>query len=143
MERDGAAAEEEHRDQGLRGMEAEGATGDHSQTIVEAFDDAIGEAVADVGEDPVAVFADGAGEAHEGLEAGTRGPGQPLAQRALGSFWLAVIEDLGERLFEQIGSIERTVGALDQGFLSSAKRLCLRARFSRRSVRPRICSRRT
>ena len=69
MERDSAAAEEEHRDQRLRGVEAEGAASDHSQTIVEAFDDTVGQPVADVGQDSVAMLADGAGDADERLEA--------------------------------------------------------------------------
>jgi hypothetical protein len=80
---DAAAAEEEHRDQWFGRMEAEGATSDHSQTIVEAFDDAIGEAVADVGKDSVAVFADGARDTDEGLETRARRPREPVLQGAL------------------------------------------------------------
>lgn len=42
-------AQVDHGDEGAGGMEAEGAAGDHSEAVVDAFDDAIGEAVADVG----------------------------------------------------------------------------------------------
>ena len=37
--------------QGLGAVEAEGTTRDHAQAIVDAFDDAVGETVADAGED--------------------------------------------------------------------------------------------
>jgi hypothetical protein len=155
MEGDSAATEEEHRDQRLGRMEAEGPAGDHAQTVVEAFDDAIGEAVADVSKDSVAMLTHSAGETDEGAQPRSRGPGEPLAKRALGSFGLTVIEGLGERLLEQVGTVERTVRSFDllellafavgeiPGILQQCEAAVLDPRFSTRSVRPRICSRRT
>jgi hypothetical protein len=55
MKGDAAAAEEQHGDQRPGAVEAEGTTGDHAQAVVDPFDDAVGEAVGDVGEDAVAV----------------------------------------------------------------------------------------
>ena len=42
-------------------MEAEGPTGDHPDLVVQPFDDAVGDAPADAGDDVVEVRADGAG----------------------------------------------------------------------------------
>lgn len=50
-------------------MGAEGRRATITQAVVESFDDAVDESVADVAQDSVAVLADRAGHAHEGLEA--------------------------------------------------------------------------
>ena len=46
MELDAAAAEKEHAHEGLGAVEAEGTAGDHAKPVVDALDDAVGEAVA-------------------------------------------------------------------------------------------------
>ena len=113
MKGDSAAAEEQHGDEGLWAVEAEGAPGDHAQAIVEPFDDAVGETVADVGEDAVTMLADGASGADEGAQPRSRCPGEPLAQSPLGALGLDVVERPGERFFEQVGAVEGAVVSLD------------------------------
>ena len=65
---DPPAAKVEHADQGLRTVEAEGASRDHAQLVVESFDDAVGEPLLELGDDVVEVLADDACRLHERLE---------------------------------------------------------------------------
>jgi len=51
-------------------VEAIGAAGDHAQLVVEAFDDAVGQALAHIGKDPIEVASDRAGGLDEGAELG-------------------------------------------------------------------------
>ena len=69
VDRDAGAAEVDEGDQGVGGVEAEGAVADQADLAVEAFEAAVGEAEADGGEDAVAVGAERACEADERRQA--------------------------------------------------------------------------
>src|SRR5690606_30507592 len=69
VEDDAAAAEEEHSDEGLRGVEAEGAYGGNADFVVCAVCDAVEESLSERGADAIAVRADGAGDLAAGIEA--------------------------------------------------------------------------
>ncbi len=58
IEADVSAVEEEHRDQRLGTVKAEGSPGDHSQLVVDPFGEAVGESTLHVGEDAVETLAD-------------------------------------------------------------------------------------
>jgi len=106
--------QKQHRDQRSGAVEAEGATGDHAQLVVEALDEAVGEFCFDIGEDSFFVLTHGSCGFDEGRELGARGPGEPSFE--LGSSFVdgGFFEDSGERLFEQVGAVERRVMALDR-----------------------------
>lgn len=58
---------------------------------------------------------DGLGEAGEGGEATSLGPGDPSAQQGLRGVQVAAGEDLAELFFEQVGPVEATVDLGDAG----------------------------
>ena len=95
-----AAAQEEHSDEGARAVKTEGAPGDHSQFVVEPFDDPVGESGFDVGEDAVFVFADCLGGRYEGAELGSGSPCEPTVQLFSGGVGTGFIEDSGEGFLE-------------------------------------------
>ena len=95
-------------------MEAEGPTGDHPDLVVQPFDDAVGDAPADVGDDVVEVRADGAGNLDEPREPTATRPAQPLLQLGVDDNGLPAVEDVGECLLEQVGSIESVVVPLQR-----------------------------
>ena len=117
VHRHAAAAQEEHADQGVGAMEAEGPIDDHSQLVVEALDDTVGEPGFDVGENIVLVLSNGLGGRDERFEPGARGPGEPSIQFPLGVVEGGLFEDGGEGLLEQVGAVEGGVVLLDRGEL--------------------------
>jgi hypothetical protein len=100
-------------------VEAEGAPGDHTQSVVDSFNDAIGQSVCDVGEDAGAVLADRTSDAHEGLELRARRPREPVVKRAPGALGLAVVERVGESFLQQVRSVERAVVSFDLAQLAA------------------------
>ena len=56
-------------------MEAKGTSSDHAQSIVDAFDDSVGMASLDEGEDPFLVASDGSRKLDEGFEPAASGSG--------------------------------------------------------------------
>jgi len=110
-----AAAEEEHPDQRARAMEAEGPPRDHSQLVVEALGDAVGQTRLDVGEDAIFVLLDGPGDSGEGLELRVRGPRDPAVDLVPGRVGAGLFEDGGERFLEQVGAVEGFVVLSDRG----------------------------
>ncbi len=111
------AAQEEHTYQGIRAVKSEGASGDHSQLVVEAFDEAVGEPGFDIGEDAVFVFADSLCGCNERPEFGSGGPGEPTVQLLSGLVLGGFVEDGGEGFLEQVGAVEGGVVLLDSGEL--------------------------
>jgi hypothetical protein len=69
LQGDGAAGEQHEGQRGSGAVEAVGAPCDEPDLVVECFGAGVGQAQAHGGEDPVAVFADGLGEADEGCHA--------------------------------------------------------------------------
>jgi hypothetical protein len=117
VELQSGAAEEEQADEAVGIVEAEGASGDGAGLAVEALDAAVVQAGGDVGDDAVEVGADGLRELLEGPEARPSRPADPILEATAGDVDLAAVEDLGERLLEQVGAVERLVGLLDDGEL--------------------------
>jgi hypothetical protein len=64
---DGAGGEHHEGEGGLGGVEPEGAAHDEADALVETREPRVGESEPDGGEDPVAVFADGAAGLDERL----------------------------------------------------------------------------
>ena len=95
-----AAAQEDHRDQRLRRVKAEGPSCDYSNLPVESLDATVVEAVPDVLEDTIAVLADSPGELDEGREPRAAGPGEPLVEFLAGELDRGKVEDPRERLLE-------------------------------------------
>lgn len=104
-----AAAEKEHRYQGVRAMKAESASHNHSQLVVKAFYDTVGEFGFNIGEDAVFVTLYGPCDFDKRSELGARRPGEPTGNlgscRCEGRF----IVNSGEGFFEQIGAVKRDV----------------------------------
>ena len=94
-------------------MVAEGSSGDGPKLVVEVLDEAVGEALIDVGEDVVLVFAYGPSELDEGSDSRATGPCEPVVAGSTCSCGLSVVEGGGECLLEQVGAIERSVILLD------------------------------
>ena len=115
-------------------MEAVGSAGEQASLVVEAFDNAVGEPVADIRDDVVEMLADRFRGVDEGRQTRTAGPGEPLLELGLDDVWLTPIEDGGEVLLEEIGTIESCIvflqsdmrspwlGVRFQGFFSSGQR---------------------
>src|SRR5680860_930725 len=78
---DGAAAQHHQRRCSLGGVETESATSDEANGRVSSLHAAVAESQADGGEDPVAVFADGAAQLDEHREAGALRPAAPAVQQ--------------------------------------------------------------
>ena len=81
-------------------MKTEGPVDYHTQFVVEALDDTIGELRSDVGENVVFVFSDGSCCFHERFEFGARGPGEPAVKLFFGIVAGGFFEDGGEGFFE-------------------------------------------
>jgi hypothetical protein len=65
-------------------VEPERSAGDETHAVVESFHTCVGDAEADRGEDPVAVFADGATELDEPVDAAALRPPTPAVEQAGG-----------------------------------------------------------
>jgi hypothetical protein len=113
IEGDPATAEEEHGDEWLGPVKAKGAASDHAEAGVEALDDGVGQAIPDVSDDAVEVLSNCPGDPDERLQPGPGGPTEPLLEGTLGSSRLLVVEGLSQGLLEQVGAVERGVGALE------------------------------
>jgi len=109
--------EEEHSDESTGTVKPESAAGDHSELVVEAFGETIGEFGVDVGEDAIFVFPDGSCCFHERFEFGAGGPGEPAVKLFFGVVTGSFFEDGGEGFLEQVGTIERSVVFLDSAEL--------------------------
>ncbi len=108
-----AASEKEHSYESTGAVKSESTTGDHSEFVIEAFGESVGEFGFDVGEDAVFVFSDGSCCLHERCESGARGPGKPAIQFFLGIGDARFFEDGGKGFLEQVGAVERSVVFLD------------------------------
>src|SRR3989442_10563874 len=106
--------EAEHRecDQGLGGVEPEGASGEQPDAGVDGLDQGVREAVLEGDQDGVDVVADGVAEALEGVDAGVPGPVQPELKK-VESILEGELEDEAEGLLEEVGTGQRPVDALD------------------------------
>lgn len=77
---DGAGGEHDQGEGGAGGVEPERASHDEAYPLVEALEAGVGQTEADRGEDPLAVFADGAPGLDERLEAGALHAGAPAVE---------------------------------------------------------------
>ena len=107
-----AAAEEDHGDQRGSGVKAEGAAGDGADLAVESFGASVGEAGSNVLEDAAQVTFNRACRAGEMVESARLRAANPLEQHVAGHVDLPAIEDLGERLLEDVSAEDRLVGFL-------------------------------
>lgn len=108
-----SATKEQHTDEGTGAMKTEGTSGDHSELVVETFGESVCELGIDISENSIFVFSDGSGCLYEGCEFGTGSPGEPPIQFFFGRVAGCFVEDISERFFEQVGSIEPSVVSLD------------------------------
>jgi len=82
-------------------VKAIGTPGDHAHAVVDAFDNGVSVALTDIGQDPVLVGADGACQAHKGLELGSARPTEPVLERRARPLGLAIVERVGQSIVEQ------------------------------------------
>ncbi len=94
-------------------MEAEAAVADEADLAVEAFQAAVGEPEPDRGEDPVAVRAQGAGEADERFEPRAAGPGEPGVQVSGRQCRVGQVVEQPQLLAQQERAVEPPVVVLD------------------------------
>ena len=78
----------------------------HPDFAVVAFDSAIGDFVFDESADAFPVAFESQCKLLEGFEGGSACPAQPLVEFETGGFRSARYEDVLERLFEEVGTIE-------------------------------------
>jgi hypothetical protein len=86
---------------------------------IESFAASAVQARGDVGDDPLDVLLDGARDLAERGQPRTHRPADPVEQLVACDVDLGAIEDLRERLLEQVGAIQRPVGPLHVGELAS------------------------
>ena len=75
-------------------MEAVGPTGDQASLVVEPFDQAVGQPVADVCDDVVEALSDRPGYLDEGWQPAPAGPAHPGHQLVSDHVGLSTVEDL-------------------------------------------------
>ena len=110
-----AAAKKEHSNQGACAVETEGASGDHSQLVIESFDEAVGEFRRNVSEDAGLVLTNRPCDLDEGFELGAGSPGEPTLQLAGGVIRGGFQEYRSEGFLEQVSAIEGCIVLLDSG----------------------------
>jgi len=94
-------------------METKCPSSDDSDFVVESFDDAIGQAELDVGEDVVLTLTNCSCCFDEGPQPRAGSPSQPILQAFLCPFRLFVVKGLGEEFFEHIPPEQLFVVLLD------------------------------
>jgi hypothetical protein len=94
-------------------MEAVGSMAEQADLVVQPLEPAVREAMLDGGDDAFVVLAEGPAELHEGRQARTCRPGEPLAKSSPRPSWRAVV-DVAEGLLEEVGTVEGTVGATEK-----------------------------
>lgn len=108
-----SATEEEHRAKRLSAVKAEGATGDSSQFVVDAFSATVGETSSEKGQNAFFVFLDCLCELHKGFQLGSDSPSEPPVQLTRCIVIVGLVKNGGERFFEKICPVERRIVTLD------------------------------
>ena len=106
------AAEEDHRDESLGTGKAESTPGHHPHPVVDALHGSVGEPAVDVGEDTVAILSNRPSDPNEGSEPRSARPAEPFLQSPPCASGLLVSEQVSKGLLQQVGAVERALGAL-------------------------------
>jgi hypothetical protein len=111
-----AAGEEDERQRGARGVKPEGASDDELHLVVERFRAGVAQAQAAGGEDPLAVVADRAAEAHEWRQSAAGQAGEePVDQLLDGGDGQAGLEDLTDCFLVRPGAGNLPACGLQRG----------------------------
>src|SRR3977135_168934 len=91
-----------------------GTSSDGARFAVEAFGAAVRKTGGDVGDDPLRVFPDRAGDALEGREPRTSRPSDPLVELDACEPLVSAVENADQGILEQVGSVQALVVSLQQ-----------------------------
>src|SRR5713101_1384201 len=116
-ERDAGTAQENHGDQCLCGMKAEGTMADHPDLAIESFDRPVRDLPLERASDTCPVIPQSFSESFEGLQPRSTRPSVPVLELALGDVDVPSRENRLKSFLEEIASVQGRIRPLNCGEL--------------------------